>query len=174
VAMKKQNKGFTLVEVLLVAVMFPVIIGLLAFMFQVVLDSWLAQGSRTGLGVRVTKVTREMVGDLRNARGIGSLNSNEIRFTEDGSAYYIYYLYSAADSYPPDFKESSYQVRKAVLSGAIGGTFAYGSGDLIARDILPPPASGLSFSTPMVTIDLTAGQGNSTTRSVGRVRPRNI
>jgi hypothetical protein len=154
--------------------MFPVIIGLLAFMFQVVLDSWTLQGARTGVGTGITKATREMAGDLRNARGIGSLNSNEIRFTRDGAAYYIYYLYSSADSYPPDFKETTYQLRKAALSGAIGGTFAYGSGDLIARDILPPPASGFSFNTPIVTIDLTARQGNSTMRSVSMVRPRNI
>jgi prepilin-type N-terminal cleavage/methylation domain len=162
--MKKHNKGFTLVELLLSTAMVAVIIGALAFMFQVVVGSWSTQGARAGLGVSVSKAVREMTRDLRNAKEIGSVNANEIRFTADGTTYYIYYLYNTA---------GSYQLKKATLLGKIDGTFVSGSGNLIARDILPPPTSTLSAGVP-ITIDLTAQRGNSIIRSAGKVRPRNI
>jgi prepilin-type N-terminal cleavage/methylation domain-containing protein len=172
--MIKRKNGFTLLELLLVIAMGPVIIGMLAFMFQVALDTWSTQGSRIGVAVSVNKATREMARDLRNANAIASQNGNEIRFTTDGTTYYIYYLYNASDSYPSTFNKASYQLKKAALSVNMTGTFTYGSGDLIARDIVPPPTTNLSISAPIITIDLTAQQGSSVTRSVSTVKPRNI
>jgi len=172
--MKRRDRGFTLLEVLLVAALGPVIIGMLLFMFQVALGTWSARGSRISLAVSLNRATREVSSDLRTAAAVGSLNSDEVRFTADNATYYIYYLYNLSDPYPPHFNRTSYQLRKAVLSGGMSGTFTYGSGDLIARDIVPPPATNLSFSAPVVTIDLTAQQGNNITRSVGMVKPRNI
>jgi len=172
--MKKRDKGFTLLEMLLVVFMAPVIIGMIAYMFQVVLAAWSTQGSRIGVAVSVNKATREVTRDLRNAKGTGSQHDNEIRFTTDGSSYYIFYLYNASDTYPPAFTQGSYQLKKTVLSGNMTGTFIYGSGDLIARDIMPPPATNLSLTAPIIKIDLTAQQGSSITRSVSIVKPRNI
>jgi type II secretory pathway pseudopilin PulG len=168
---EKRDNGFTLLELLLVVALVPAIIGMLAFMFQVAIDTWSTQGSRIGVAVSVNKAAREMARDLRNANFISGQNSSEIRFTSDGSTYYIYYLYNASDPYPSRFNESSYQLKKAVLSN---GTFIYGGGDLIARDIVPPPATNLSFSPPIVRIDLTAQQGSSGARSVSIVKPRNM
>jgi prepilin-type N-terminal cleavage/methylation domain-containing protein len=172
--MNTRDKGFTFLELLLVIALGPLIIGTLTFMFQVALDTWSTQGSRIGVAVSVNKAAREMSRDLRNANGIGSQNSNEIRFTTNGTTYYIYYLYNASDSYPSTFTKTSYQLKKAVLSGNMTGTFTYGSGDLIARDIVPPPVTNLSISAPHVNIDLTAQQGSSVSRSVSTVLPRNI
>jgi len=172
--MKKRERGFTLLEVLLVAALGPVIIGMLLFMFQVALGTWSAQGSRISLAVSANRAVREMARDLREACAIGNLSSDEIRYTADNATYFIYYLYNLSDPYPPHFNSTSYQLRKTALTGGMSGTFAYGGGDLIARDILPPPATNLSFSPPAVTIDLTIQQGNNITRSVGMVKPRNI
>jgi len=172
--MKKHNKGFTLAEVLLATAMVAVIIGALAFMFQVVVGSYSTQGSRAGSGASATKAIREMVKELRIAKEAGNIGTNEIRYTMDGNTYYVYYFYNSTDIYPPNFNRTSYQIRKAAISGKIDGTFAYGSGDLIARDILPPPASGLSITSPFVTIDLTVRRGNNTMRSASMVRMRNI
>lgn len=172
--MRKRDRGFTLLEVLLVAALGPAIIGMLIFMFQAALATWSAQGSRISLTVGVNRAVREMARDLRDAGAIGSLNSDEVRFTTDNATYYIFYLYNSSDPYPAHFTNTSYQLKKTVLSGGMAGTFVYGSGDLIARDILPPPATNLSFSAPVVTIDLTVQQGNSITRSVGSVKPRNL
>ena len=92
--MKNTRKGFTLAELLLASVMVAVIIGALAFMFQVVVASWSSQGSRIGLGVSASKAVEEVARDLRSAIDIGSQNVNEIRFSADKTVYYIYYFYN--------------------------------------------------------------------------------
>jgi prepilin-type N-terminal cleavage/methylation domain-containing protein len=172
--MKNTRKGFTLAELLLASVMVAVIIGALAFMFQVVVASWSSQGSRIGLGVSASKAVEEAARNLRGAIEIGSQNANEIRFTADKTAYYIYYLYNASDHYPNQFTKGLYQLKKTSLSGGLAGTFIYGSGNLVARDIQPPPASAISVSGNIITIDLATKRGDNVIRSAGKVRPRNI
>ncbi|MEK6567805.1 MAG: hypothetical protein AABZ27_03595, partial [Candidatus Omnitrophota bacterium] len=116
----------------------------------------------------------EIVQDLRKARQIQSVNNDELRFTQDQSAYYIYYFYNANDSYPLSFNQSSYQLRKAALSGGISGTFTYGSGSIIITEALPPAASDLSMSANLITLDLSIKRGDETIRSRTQVRPRNL
>jgi prepilin-type N-terminal cleavage/methylation domain-containing protein len=99
-------------------------------------------------------------------------------------SYYIYYLYNSADgSYPPAFNQSSYQLKRAALSGATvstldAGTFTYGSGNTIVDSVLPPTyvssPSDLSVSNNVVTLDLSIMRGSERTRSRTRVKPRNI
>lgn len=170
----KSERGFTLVETLLAAVMVSMVLAVLAYMFQATIAGWSTQGTRTGLGVSVGKAAKEIARDLRKAREAVSNSSGEVRFTENGTDHYIYYLYNATDSYPSKFKAALYELRKAALSGGIDGTFTYGSGDLIARDILPPPSSTLSVDGTMVKIDLGGQRGPNTIRSVMKVKPRNI
>lgn len=180
--MKNRIRGFTLVEVLLVSLMIPAIIAMLFFMFQAVTDSWTMQGTRAGLSVSMNKALRTMSLDLRNARRVVSQGNQELRFTQDGSTYFVYYLFSKSASYPFS-KSDAYplkvdgdlcQLRKATLSGGMDGNFQYGSGELVAKGILPPPVSSLSFQSPIVTIDLTAQQSRDSLRLVRTIRPRNL
>lgn len=171
---KLDKKGFTIAEVLITTAMIAAIIGALAFLFQVVVASWSAQGARSGLGVGINNSVRLMARDLRSAAEVGSINAEEIRFSPDKVSYYIYYFYNAADPYPPSFNQSLYQIKKATLSGGINGTFSYGSGSLMMKDVLPPPASSLSITGLMTTIDLIANRGKSTIRAATRVKPRNM
>jgi len=180
--MKNRSRGFTLVEMLLVSLMIPAIIAMLFFMFQAVTKSWAMQGARAGLSVSMNKALRTMSLDLRNARRVVSQGNQELRFTQDGSTYFVYYLFSKSesspfsesDAYPLRFDGALCQLRKATLSGGINGNFQYGSGDLVAKGILAPPVSSLSFQSPVVTIDLTAQQGRDSLRLVRVVRPRNL
>jgi len=172
--MKNRIRGFTLVEVLLVSLMIPAIIAMLFFMFQAVTESWAMQGTRAGLSVSMNKALRTMSLDLRNARQVISQGNHELRFTQDGLTYFVYYLFSESDSYPPRFDDTLYQLKKTTLSGGMDGSFQYGSGDLVARGILAPPTSSLSFQSPVVTIDLTAQQGHASLRLVHTIRPRNL
>ena len=122
--------------------------------------------------------------DLRKAKAIQSSN-DEIRFTikdafdpddpdsNDDDNNYIFYLYNASDSYPPIFNQSSYQLKKAELSGGIGGTFTYGSGRIILTEVLPPPTSDLSLSGNIATIDLSITRRDETIRLRSQVKPRN-
>lgn len=188
--MKNWIRGFTLAEVLLVSLMIPAVIAMLFFMFQAVTDSWTMQGTRAGLSVSMNKALRAVSLDLRNARQVVSQGNQELRFTQDGSTYFVYYLFSKSDSYSlsksdsyPFSKSDAYplkvdgalcQLRKATLSGGMDGNFQYGSGELVAKGILPPPVSSLSFQSPVVTIDLTAQQGRDPLRLVRTIRPRNL
>jgi len=172
--MVKFKKGFTLLEALLVTGMVVLIIGAVAYMFQVVLAGFSAQNVRTGLLVGENKGVIEMTRELRKAITISMPRTGEVRFTPDSVTYYAYYLYNSSDPYPPQFTAGSYQIRKATLFGGINGTFTYGSGNLVTRDILPPPASNFIYSGLLITIDLQAQREESTKRSVTMVNPRNI
>ena len=148
----------------------------IASVLNTVLITWTGQERRAGIDTELDRGIEEMVRDLRKAKQVQSTaNYDEIRFRQGTSSYSIYYLYNASDSYfpPPAFNQSTYQLKKETLSGGINGTFTYGSGQTMVNDVLPPPTSDLSFSSNLVTIDLSAKRGDETIRSRTQVRPRN-
>lgn len=167
------RKGFTLIELIITILMLVALVGASAFVFRAMLLSWSSQETRSGIDISLDRGIEEMVRDLREARQVQS-NNDEIRFTQDQTTYYIFYLYNANNSYPPSFNQSSYQLRKATFSGGISGTFTYGSGPIIITEILPPNASDLSISGNIVSIDLSAKRGDETIRSRTQVKPRNL
>ena len=171
--MKKNTGAFTLIELLLTILMISVLMWAAVYVFQAVLLSWSSQETRTGLDISLNKGIEMMVIDLRQASSIQSSN-NEIRFTADGVAYYIYYLYNSADAYPPAFNKASYDLRKAALSGGINGSFTYGSGSLVMLGVSPPPTSDLSLTNNVINIDLSVTGKSETVRSRTEVRPRNV
>ena len=172
--MKEARAGFTLIELIITILMLVVLTGVSAFVFRAVLLSWHSQETRSGIDIALERGIEEMVRDLRKAKQVQSVNNDEIRFTHDLIAYYIYYFYNANDSYPPSFSQGSYQLRKAELSGGISGTFTYGSGSIIITEALPPAASDLSMSANLITLDLSIKRGDETIRSRTQVRPRNL
>lgn len=114
--------------------------------------------------------------DLRLATALQNDAGDAVRYTlrESGlSNSYILYLYHASNSWPPAYNQTSYQLRKASLTGGIGGTFTYGGGDLLMRDVQPPPTSDLSVSGSVATMDLTLIRADETFRLIERVKRRN-
>jgi len=171
------NKGLTLIELMISIVMFSILAVTSVYILRAVLLSWSSAEERSGIDIGLDRGVEEMVRDLREAREIQSTAGyDEIRFSQDQSTYYIYYLYNSSDSYvpPPAFSESSYELRKAALTGDIDGTFTYGSGQLILTDVLAPTTSDLSLSGNLLTIDLSVARNDETIRSRTEVRPRNI
>jgi len=171
---RNTGKGLTLIELMITIVMFVILTGVIVYILRVVLLSWSSQETRAGIDISLDRGIEEMVRDLREARQVSTVNNDEIRFTQDLTAYYIYYLYNASDSYPSSFNQGAYQLRKAALSGGISGTFTYGSGDIKIIDVLPPPTSDLSFNSNLITLDLSIKRGDETIRSRTQVRPRNL
>jgi len=167
------KKGLTLIELMMVIVLFVILTVVVVYILRAVLLSWSSQETRSGVDISLDRGIEEMVRDLRKAKVIQS-SGDEIRFTQNQANFYIYYLYNAADSYPPSFNQSLYQLRKAALSGGIGGTFTYASGNIIINDILPPPTSDLSLSSNITSIDLSMKRGDETIRSRTQVKPRNL
>lgn len=167
------KKGLTLIELMIVIVLFVILTAVVVYILRAVLLSWSSQETRSGVDISLDRGIEEMVRDLREAKQVASSN-DEIRFTQDQTNFYIYYLYNASDAYPPSFNQSSYQLRKTTLAGGISGTFTYGSGNIIINDILPPPTSDLSLSSNITSIDLSMKRTDETIRSRTQVRPRNL
>ena len=170
---KRFRTGFTLIELVMVIGLVVILILTTAFVFRAVLLSWSSQETRAGIGINLDRGLEEIVRDLRKAKQAASV-SDEIRFREGLSNYYIYYLYSANDSYPLTFSQSAYQLKKEPLSGGINGTFSYGSGQTIVSDLLAPPTSDLSLSGNLITLDISIKRGAERIRSRTQVKPRNL
>jgi len=171
------RRGLTLIELMISIVLFIILSVTAVYIFRAILLSWSSQETRTGVNITLDSGIEKMVRDLREAKQVQSTASyDEIRFTPDNSNYYIYYLYNAGDSYlpPPAFDQTTYELRKAALTGGISGTFTYGNGQVMLTDVLPPTTSDLSLSANMLTIDISITRGDETIRSRTDVRPRNI
>ena len=171
--MNENIKALTLIELLMVVVIMGVLLLTVGYVFHTVLSCWVIQDTRTGLDINLYKGMETAAIDLRDASSIQSSN-DEIRFTDDDTNYYAYYLYNSADSYPPKFNKSSYQLRRAVLTGGISGTFTYGSGQIVIDNVLPPPTSDLSFAGNVVNLDISVKQGDETIKARTEIRPRNV
>lgn len=164
----------TLIELMITIVMLVILVAVAAHIFRAVLLSWSSQEARAGIDISLDRGIEEVARDLREARQVSVVNNDETRFTQDLTNYYIYYLYSAGDVYPPSFNQSSYQLKKAALTGGFSGAFTYGAGYIIINDVLPPPTSDLSLSSNLITLDLSVKRGDEIIRSRTRVRPRNL
>lgn len=173
------NKGLTLIELMMTIVMFVILMFVAIYILRAVLISWGSSEERTGIDISLNRGIEKMTRDLREAKQIQSAEDyDEIRFTTDYSNYYIYYFYNSGDSYvpPPAFTQTTYELRKATLTGGegISGNFTYGAGQLCMTDVLPPAVSDLSISGNIVTIDLSITRDDETIRSRTLVRPRNL
>ena len=172
-----KSRGVTLIEFMISLILLSVVGTAAVLIFKTILLSWSAQTERIGVDLPLDRAVVEMVRDLREAKQVQSTSGyREIRYTRDGSTYYILYLYSAPDAYasPPAFNQSSYQLRRAALAGGIGGTFTYGSGTLMVTNVLPPPTTDLSLSGSLIVLDVSAKQGDETLRVKTQVVPRNL
>lgn len=170
------RRGVTLVELLIALVLFGALMSAAALSFQPVLLAWSSQHDRMELQRQAVHGLERAVRDLRQATSLQNDSNDAIRFTlrESGvSNSYVLYLYNAADTWPPAFNQSTYQLRKASLTGGIGGSFTYGDGTLLMRDVQPPTTSDLSVSGSLATLDLTVARFDETFRLVDRVKRRN-
>lgn len=176
------QRGFTLIELVMAILLFSLLSITSASLFRVMAVNWSGEEIRSRLGINLDRGVEEIARDLRKATQVQSTtNYDEIRCAQRQGAsstysYYIFYLYNAADSYvpPPNFSQTSYQLRRGTLSGGINGTFTYGSGDVVLNDVVPPPTSDLSLSGNLTTLDLTVKKNDETLHTRTLVRPRNL
>jgi prepilin-type N-terminal cleavage/methylation domain-containing protein len=171
---KASPKGVTLIEVITVLALLGVLMTAWAYSFNPILMALSSQQDRMGLNMLQSGLEKA-ASDLRSAVALQNDPNKAIRYTlrESGVVRsYILYLYHPSDSWPPNFTQSTYQLRKASLTGGISGTFSYGSGDLILRDVVPPPLSDLSAAGSVATMDVTLKKGDETFRLLCKVKRR--
>lgn len=176
--MSPTAKGITLIEMVISLLLAGVLMTATAYAMNPILLAWSSHQDRMELERQAQHGVERAIRDLRLATAFQNDANDAIRFSllESGvSNSYILYLYHANNSWPPAFDQTSYQLRKASLTGGIGGTFAYGDGTLLLRDAQPPPTSDLSVSGSVATLDVTLVRNTDETfRLSQKIRRRNL
>ena len=150
----------TLVELAITVLLMSVLSGVMVFVFITLTGQWSSGEKRASVDIGMDRGMEEMVRDLREANQALSSN-DEMRYTRDGSNYSIYYFYNN-------------QVRKAVLTGGLSGTYTNSTGRIVIRNVVMPAVSNLSLSNNTINIDISISRGNETVRQYTAVRPRNL
>jgi len=175
-----RDAGVTFVELLIALLLFAVLMTATAFSLNPVLLAWSSHYDRMELQRQAQHGLEQAMRDLRPAVDLQHDTSDAVRFTvREGGVQnsYILYLYHASETWPPAYAQATYQLRKATLTGGISGTFTYGGGTLLMRDVQPPPASDLSVSgsgaDEVATLDVSLTRGEETWRLIEKVKRRN-
>ena len=178
------NRGFTLIETIIVLLLLAMLLGVSGSLFVVGLHAWDAGYIRGGIREDVSYAMEKVVRDLKEMAN-GSLDqynpgggdiAHTIEFTDLDGNTYVFYLYNADDSsFDSTYSESFYDLRKADISG---DDPASGEGTLILRDLVSPdataPATALTIDDTQVTLDLVVQRSEETVRLRTKIKPRNL
>lgn len=179
------NRGFTLIETIIVLLLLAVLLGTSGSLFVVGLQAWDAGRIRTGIREDVSYAMEKTVRDLKGVFN-GSLSqyssiASTIQYREflpnDGGDTYVFYLYNSADaSFDSSYTENLYDLRKANITQ--GDDPSSGEGTLILRDLVSPdaaaPATALTISGAQITLDFIVHRSDEIVRIRTKVRPRNL
>ena len=172
----KPSNGVTLIELLISLLLFAVLMTAAALSLNPILLAWSSCQDRMELQSSVRQGLERALRDLRLANALQNDANDAIRYTARESGVqnsYILYLYNADDTWPPAYNQTTYQLRQTSLTGGINGTFTYGNGTLLVRDVKPPTDSDLSVSGSVATLDLTLSRFDETFRLIQKVKRRN-
>ena len=181
---KVTNRGFTLIETLIVLLLLAMLLGVTGFVFIVSLRAWDAGCIRGGIRENVSYAMEKIVRDLKEMAN-GSLSqynpngddiAHTIQFNDLDGNTFVYYLYNADDSsFDSVYSESFYDLWKANIPG---DNPASGEGTLILKDLISPdataPATALTIGDTQVTLDLVVQRSDEIVRIRTKVRPRNL
>jgi len=165
-------KGLTLTELLVVTATLGILVYSITYTYVIGIKVWDQSYSRSDIRGSLSQAMELISKDLRQAKNINSLTQSSITFTADlgaGDNTYRFYLYNSADPEPnPPYTQSFYELRWAQ------GAAAYGTGAVLARDIVQPVNTPFSLSNNLISIDLTAARSDESVRLRSNVRPRNL
>ncbi len=175
------KRGFTLLEILIVLLLFSVLLGVSGWLFVVSLRVWDIGYRRTGIREDISYASEKMVRDLKEMANasLGQYNSiaHTIQYDDLSGNTYVLYLHNTDDaSLDSTYSESLYDLREADIDG--GEIPDSGDGVLILRDLVSPdatePATDLSISGNEVTLDIVVQRGEETVTIRTMIRPRNL
>ena len=181
---KVTDRGFTLIETIIVLLLLAVLSGVAGSVFIVSLHAWdsgrIRGGIREDVGYAMEKVVRDLKEMANGSLSQYSSIANTIEYREfrpdGGGDTYVFYLYNSADSsFDSSYTESHYDLYKAE-----GDNPVLGDGVLILRDLVSPdataPATALTIDPngTQVTLDFVVQRSDEIVRIRTKVRPRNL
>lgn len=170
------NKGFTLIEIMIVAGMVAGIIGIITLLYIVGLRTWSAGDTRVDIRSSLHDGINAMVRDLRHAKNPTTVQQSIITFTAvdfegpspPSDVTYRYYLYNASDPLPnPPYTADSYLLMRSKDNPN------YGAGRVIVRDIARPTSRPFSRTGDLITINLQVTKDGQTIGLRAKVNRRN-
>ena len=165
-------KGFTIIELLVVILALVILTGVTVNMYTLGLDLWNIGTNRSAIRSDLSQSMELISKNLRQATSINALTPSSVTFTADlgaGSTTYRVYLYNASDPEPnPPYTTSTYELRWAQSA------VPYGSGAILASDVVQPTNAPFSQSGNVVTLDFTVSRNDSAVRLRTNVTPRNL
>ncbi len=162
----KHHSGITVLEMLFVIVLVFFLMTSVTMIYIITLQGWGNLGHRSDLNKKLSFALDRISEEVAKATNLSAANHG-LRFTlyESGANQsYIYYLYHASDTWPPAYTQSTYNLMRTTLTGEIGGTFTYGSGEIFATGITPPGSSqtSITVSGNVATLQLVGKEKNDT------------
>ncbi len=177
----RHRRGFTLLEIVIVLMLFSVLLGVTGSLFLVGLRAWDSGYLRTGIREDESYAMEKVVRDLKEmaVSSLGQYSSiaHTVQYDDLASNSYVFYLYNSDDSsFDSTYGESFYDLRKADITQ--GDDPASGGGVMILGDLISPdsaaPATALAIDGNEVTLDFVVQRGDETVRARTKVRPRNL
>ena len=166
------NCGLTLMELMVVIVLFAILMGSVGYVFTTGTQLWTKGYDRADIRGRMSQAMEKIIRQVRLATSIDAISSSSITFSADlgsGTSSYTVYLYNALDSEPnPPYTQTTYQLRWRKGAGS------YGTGAILAENILKPTEAVFSQSSNTIAIDLTGSRSGQVMRLRSKVRPRNL
>ena len=174
------NRGFTLIETIIVLLLLAMLLGVAGFVFVVSLRAWDSGCIRGGIREDTSYAMEKVVRDLKEMaiRSLSQYSSiaHTVRYNDFAGHTYVFYLYNADDSsFDSTYSESFYDLWKANIPG---DDPASGEGTLILRDLVSPDATplatALTISGTQVTLNFVVQRSDEIVRVRTKVRPRNL
>lgn len=177
----RDRRGFTLLEIVIVLMLFSVLLGVVGSLFLVGLRAWDSGYVRTGIREDESYAMEKVVRDLKEmaVSSLGQYSSiaHTVDYNDLDGNTHVFYLYNSDDSaFDSTYGESFYDLRKADTTQ--GDDPALGDGVMILGDLVSPdaaaPATALTIDGNEVTLDFVVQRADEIVRTRTKIRPRNL
>lgn len=177
------ERGFTLLETLIVFSLLSILMYVGAYLFTVSLRAWITGSLRTEIREDMSYAIEKTVGDLKEAANssLRQYNSiaNTIQYDDLSGNTYVLYLFNADDAVlDSTYSQDFYDLIRADIDR--GDTPSSGSGVPVLRDLISPDATSQATSLTIapggtqVTLNFVVQRSDETIRMRTKVRPRNL
>jgi prepilin-type N-terminal cleavage/methylation domain-containing protein len=176
---RKARKGFTLLEIMIVFLLFSALLSVSSHIFTISMRAWGTGRLRTEIREDISYTLEKTVRGLKETTNLSQYNSidHTIQYDDLSGNTYVLYLYNDDDgTLDSNYNESLYDLRKADI-GAGDNPYS-GEGVLLLQDLVSPdapaPRTALEININQVTLDFVVQRSDETVRLRTKIKPRNL